>query len=156
MALRLFGLAVLAATTTLLFAGTVVTAQGSPLPDEQHPTVTLTCEGARGSLDAHMHLVGGRGRPARYLVLPPLTCDSDGQPAAIADTIWWGGSLWHAVVLAEADGQSAICEEEGMQLPVTVHCAVGAGAVQLTMSPSSAEPPPPSPATEPPTPVPLP
>jgi len=114
-----------------------VAAQDAALPVESEVRASLICTNARGHTDAHVHLVGGRGRPARYRAIPTLSCDGAGQTSAETTTIWWPGSIWHVVVNAESNGVSGVCEDEGMQLPALVRCATGAGEVLFSIEPEA-------------------
>jgi len=115
-------------------------AQEIGVPLEESPRVTLSCIGARASIEAHVHLVGGRGRPARYLPMPALTCDGEAAPWSEATTIWRAGSIWHVVIKVESGGGSLMCEAEGMQIPALVRCPVAAGEVVFAIEPETERP----------------
>lgn len=116
-----------------------VTAQDPTLPAEQSPRVTLTCINARATIEGHVHLVGGRGRPPRYLVMAPLACDGTSEHWAETTTIWWPGSIWHVAITVESGSESITCEEEGTQLPAQVRCSTTTGEVVFVIEAGPAE-----------------
>lgn len=116
---------------------TAAVAQDAALPDEQSPRVSLSCINARATTDGHVHLVGGRGRAPRYLVLPALACDGTTQPSAETTTIWWLGSIWHVTITVESAGERIVCEEEGMQVPALVKCPIADGEAAVAIEPAA-------------------